>query len=68
MVIPIYESPVNSFKWTPPKLKNRIWLVRVSGDFANEWFRQRHVANVFGRLANAMSRLANVLLVTSPMY
>ena len=25
-------------------------------------------ANVFGRLADAMSRLANVLLVTSPMY
>ena len=51
----------------------------VSGDFANEWFRQRVIsptsdftnvtfANVLGRFAKAKSRFANVLLVTSPMY
>ena len=41
------------------------WYLVISptSDFANVTF-----ANVFGRLANAMSRLANVLLVTSPMY
>ena len=36
-------------------------VLQNCGDFANVTF-----ANVFGRLANAMSRLANVLLVTSP--
>ena len=39
----------------------RIAVISPTSDFANVTF-----ANVFGRLANAMSRLANVLLVTSP--
>ena len=41
----------------------RYLVISPTSDFANVTF-----ANVFGRLANAMSRLANVLLVTSPMY
>ena len=40
---------------------SRIAVISPTSDFANVTF-----ANVFGRLANAMSRLANVLLVTSP--
>ena len=53
-------------------------LLMVSGDFANEWFRQRVIsptsdfanvtfANVLGCFTKAKSRFANVLLVTSPM-
>ena len=44
-------------------VKIRYLVISPTSDFANVTF-----ANVFGRLANAMSRLANVLLVTSPMY
>ena len=44
-------------------VKIRYLVISPTSDFANVTF-----TNVFGRLANAMSRLANVLLVTSPMY
>ena len=44
-------------------VKIRYLVISPTSDFANVTF-----ANVFGRLANAMSRLANVLLVTLPMY
>ena len=44
-------------------VKIRYLVISPTSDFANITF-----ANVFGRLANAMSRLANVLLVTLPMY
>ena len=48
---------------TSSDVKIRYLVISPTSDFANVTF-----ANVFGRLANAMSRLANVLLVTSPMY
>ena len=56
----IYEpiSEIRSWRFEPP---GRIAVISPTSDFANVTF-----ANVFGRLANAMSRLANVLLVTSP--
>ena len=44
-------------------VKIRYLVISPTSDFANVTF-----ANVFGCLANAMSRLANVLLVTLPMY
>ena len=44
-------------------VKIRYLVISPTSDFANVTF-----ANVFGRLANAMSHLANVLLVTLPMY
>ena len=48
---------------TSSDVKIRYLVISPTSDFANVTF-----ANVFGRLANAMSRLANVLLVTLPMY
>ena len=48
---------------TSSDVKIRYLVILPTSDFANVTF-----ANVFGRLANAMSRLANVLLVTLPMY
>ena len=39
----------------------RIAVISPTSDFANVMF-----ANVFGHFANAMSRFANILLVTSP--
>ena len=48
---------------TSSDVKIRYLEISPTSDFANVAF-----ANVFGRLANAMSRLANVLLVTLPMY
>ena len=48
---------------TSSDVKIRYLVISPTSDFANVTF-----ANVFGRLANGMSRLANVLLVTLPMY
>ena len=48
---------------TSSDVKIRYLEISPTSDFTNVTF-----ANVFGRLANAMSRLANVLLVTLPMY
>ena len=48
---------------TSSDVKIRYLEISPTSDFANGTF-----ANVFGRLANAMSRLANILLVTLPMY
>ena len=42
-------------------LLKRIAVISPTSDFANVTF-----GNVFGRFANAMSRFANILLVTSP--
>ena len=43
------------------RVSRRIAVISPTSDFANVTF-----ANVFGRFVNAMSRFANVLLVTSP--
>ena len=48
---------------TSSDAKIRYLVISPTSDFANVMF-----ANVFGHLAKAMSRLANVLLVTLPMY
>ena len=53
-----YKSWVSSSFFS---ISKRIAVISPTSDFANVTF-----ANVFGRFANAMSRLANVLLVTSP--